>query len=56
MIAAIFDGTVEGEPDASWTSAAHEILRVAWLDPAELTTENTHPNFWTVLEQAGLVG
>ena len=56
MIAAIFEGSVADEPGPSWTPDPAEIRRVAWLDPTELTTENTHPNFWTVLKRAGLVG
>jgi 8-oxo-dGTP diphosphatase len=55
VLAAVFRGTVEGDADPSWEADADEIGRVAWIDPAALTTENTHPNFWPVLRSAGLL-
>jgi 8-oxo-dGTP pyrophosphatase MutT (NUDIX family) len=55
MIGAVFRGAVDDEPDPTRPPDPAEIRRVAWLDPADLTIQNTHPNFWTVLQRAGLI-
>lgn len=54
-VAVVFEGVVEEDADSSWSPDPNEIRRVHWVDPAELTTENTHPKDWPALQKAGLV-
>lgn len=56
VIAAVFQGTVDGEVEVTWKPDPTEIRQVSWIDPADLNTDNTHPNFWPVLRYAELVG
>jgi 8-oxo-dGTP pyrophosphatase MutT (NUDIX family) len=55
-IIAIFAGQVEAEADPAWRPLPDEIKRVAWIDPASLSSNNIPIHQWPALAKAGLVG
>ena len=52
---AFFVGTVAGDADPAWAPDPHEVRRVLWATPGELTRERLQPQHWAARRRAGLV-